>query len=479
MKKTVLYLALAALFIFNPFSAHAAPATFSLSSPGGDVIQASIIGGDANSTVFLHYLSGNTGATISIGSTDSQGNLNTTVDSGKYSILGNSQAYVIVGGEQSNIATWPDYSHSGNLTLYPAGLSLTVGQTTTVSASVSSSLSIISNDNPTVASVSVSGNQITVNANANGAANILVCASTIGCNTLYVSVGAQSSNVSTTQNTSTVTSSNSSTPASVSVSQGSVTLNVGQVQSFSVTGTDSIGISNNSDIRVAIATLTGNTLNINAISAGTSDISLCSVDINGNSSCSGIDVTVVQPTTPTTNSLTQNVSFPESSINMVVGGSQIIPIYGSGGFTLSQNSGASAVSASVSGTNLYVNALGTGGSNITVCETTTQCANLYVYVTAAPTNAAVSTSNATTPATSSSYSFVNYLYEDMTPKTVSNPDIVALQQRLKTDGLFSGPVTGYFGPITKASVEAFQKEYNLTQIGVVGPATRALLNQGK
>jgi peptidoglycan hydrolase-like protein with peptidoglycan-binding domain len=66
----------------------------------------------------------------------------------------------------------------------------------------------------------------------------------------------------------------------------------------------------------------------------------------------------------------------------------------------------------------------------------------------------------------------------MTAYGVSDPEVIALQQRLKTDGFFTGSATGYFGPQTKAAVEKYQKKNGLSVIGVIGPATRTLLNKG-
>lgn len=40
-----------------------------------------------------------------------------------------------------------------------------------------------------------------------------------------------------------------------------------------------------------------------------------------------------------------------------------------------------------------------------------------------------------------------------------------------------GRVTGYFGPLTEAAVKRFQAEYGIEAIGVVGPKTRAKLNE--
>lgn len=55
-------------------------------------------------------------------------------------------------------------------------------------------------------------------------------------------------------------------------------------------------------------------------------------------------------------------------------------------------------------------------------------------------------------------------------------DVIALQTQLATWGYFKGPITGYFGPMTKASVVAFQKANNLPSTGFFGPMTRAVIN---
>jgi peptidoglycan hydrolase-like protein with peptidoglycan-binding domain len=56
--------------------------------------------------------------------------------------------------------------------------------------------------------------------------------------------------------------------------------------------------------------------------------------------------------------------------------------------------------------------------------------------------------------------------------------VTQLQQILIADGylLISAP-TGYYGSLTVAAVEAFQKAHGLDQVGIVGPKTRAILNQ--
>jgi len=84
------------------------------------------------------------------------------------------------------------------------------------------------------------------------------------------------------------------------------------------------------------------------------------------------------------------------------------------------------------------------------------------------------TSNTTTSTTSTSsgYVFNNFLDIGST-----GADVTALQNELTTLGDYSGPVTGYYGDLTQAAVEQFQGANNIDQVGYVGPATRAALNQ--
>jgi N-acetylmuramoyl-L-alanine amidase len=56
-------------------------------------------------------------------------------------------------------------------------------------------------------------------------------------------------------------------------------------------------------------------------------------------------------------------------------------------------------------------------------------------------------------------------------------EVSELQQNLKDMGFFYGPVTGYYGPITKRAVMDFQYKSNLSSDGVVGPATFSMLNE--
>ncbi len=76
------------------------------------------------------------------------------------------------------------------------------------------------------------------------------------------------------------------------------------------------------------------------------------------------------------------------------------------------------------------------------------------------------------------YTFSNDLKFSATV-TYGNPDVVALQNCLKYLGLFpiNTESTGYFGALTKKSVQNFQIKYGLNPDGVVGKITRSKLNE--
>jgi hypothetical protein len=59
----------------------------------------------------------------------------------------------------------------------------------------------------------------------------------------------------------------------------------------------------------------------------------------------------------------------------------------------------------------------------------------------------------------------------------SGPEVTLLQQMLQKLDHFSSDVTGFFGPLTEQSVKEFQAANNIAAVGIVGPQTRALLNQ--
>lgn len=100
-----------------------------------------------------------------------------------------------------------------------------------------------------------------------------------------------------------------------------------------------------------------------------------------------------------------------------------------------------------------------------------------VVPTSATTPAAavgMSTSASSTPAVER---IEKYLFTSNLSVGSRGASVQELQKRLTALGFFSGPVSGYFGPLTAASVKKFQAAHGLPQVGNVGPLTRAVLNR--
>ena len=99
---------------------------------------------------------------------------------------------------------------------------------------------------------------------------------------------------------------------------------------------------------------------------------------------------------------------------------------------------------------------------------------------ASVTSAVSSSPSYTTTPTTSNTSTTNASYSFLRPLGVGSTgaDVMALQQRLTNDGFYSGPISGTYGQLTSAGVKLYQAQHNLNQLGIVGPATRGLLNQG-
>ncbi len=91
----------------------------------------------------------------------------------------------------------------------------------------------------------------------------------------------------------------------------------------------------------------------------------------------------------------------------------------------------------------------------------------------APTAVTTATTTATPPTTTAlAYHFTTAL--GIGSRTAA---VLELQKRLTALGFYNGPLTGYFGALTAVGVKKFQAAHGIAQVGSVGPATRAVLNQ--
>ena len=72
----------------------------------------------------------------------------------------------------------------------------------------------------------------------------------------------------------------------------------------------------------------------------------------------------------------------------------------------------------------------------------------------------------------------HYTFTQQLDLNATGPEVVALQDALKTNGDFPLSVksTGFFGTVTETAVKAFQAKYGIPTVGRVGPITIAKLN---
>lgn len=378
--KSLIFVLVISLFVGFSGTALAYNPTMSVYSSGSGDTTISISGGQSNSSVVINYTPSGSSLPVNItGLTDFSGNFTTMVSSAN-----SSQITATVGGQQVysngynggyNGGGCGIYGCSaGGFTLSQTSLSLNVGQSASVTANLpypvsgyGSGIYIGSNSNNSAATASASGNQVTVYGASTGSANISICANSSGsaCVTLFVTVSGGSScgysgcgynNLTLSQNTLTLTAGQS----------GTVTVN----NNFGAASY----LSSNSNSSVAGASVSGNSIYVNAISSGTTNISICQ---NSANQCVTLYVTV------SGGSSSGSVTFSPSTVNLSYGQSSTVYItaayYGTSLY-ISNNSSPSVVSASLTGSTLYLQAGSIGASTITVCQSSSICGSLYVNV---------------------------------------------------------------------------------------------------
>ncbi|MBI5530197.1 MAG: hypothetical protein HY918_01725 [Candidatus Doudnabacteria bacterium] len=144
-------------------------------------------------------------------------------------------------------------------TFIPTSPSVGVGQTlsVTISGGTSSSYYISANTNPAAAALSISGSTLTVSGLSVGSTVAVVCASSNSCAPVTISV------------------SSASTAATLTINPSNKTLNVGDNFNASLSGAGGYSVYSNSNNTVASTQISGSTLGIKALSAGSSTITVC------------------------------------------------------------------------------------------------------------------------------------------------------------------------------------------------------------
>ena len=290
----------------------------------------------------------------------------------------------------------------------------------------------------------VNGNTLTIYGVNPGSATANVCSS-VGCTTLSITISS--------------TTSSANPPA---FSQNNILLNIGQQTTVYVSGggasSGSYYVSSNSAPTVASEQISGSAINVVAMQAGTASVAIC----QSGGQCATLYITV----SGTSANTTAQLVLGQSSLSLAVGQNTGVYITGGGNYNVSSNSNSTVASAAISGNSVIVTAISAGTDNISICQNGGQCANLYVTVSG------TAQTSVTTPVTTSFLVFSRYLFYGL-----NGEDVLQLQKILFEKGFLSATPNGHYGRATEAAVKAFQKAHGLSQLGVVGPGTRAILNQ--
>lgn len=373
IRKFVLFLLIAGLGIINLAAkpALAAQATLVLTPASGDIVQARVTG-DPNSSIQLYYYP--TGAalpaSVPFGTTDSSGNFSTTISSGAYGIPAGVQSYVIINGQQSISTVWPSYSST--LSLSQTTAQLNVGQSLTISASNPSTVAY--NSNQSALTTQVSGNNISLTANAAGSGTLTICGANVGCKNITFTVGALQS------------------AGQLTFSQNNVSLNLKQSLNITINYTNSVNgftISSNSNPNDVLASISGNSnvLSLYGQNTGSATITVCSkADSNV---CSSLYINVAGSSVAAT-----AITFNQNTVVLNYG--QNTTVTASGGTTnsyfISSNSNPSAVSVGLNGASVSLTSNNTAGSaTVVVCSVTASniCGTIYVTVSGNSSDAPV------------------------------------------------------------------------------------------
>jgi hypothetical protein len=387
---------------------------------------------NSNSNIIQAYLSG---ATVTLSAVNSSGSDAITVCTTDMSSCG------IINASVGTVS-------STGIVFSQTNPIMAVGQSNAITVSGGSgSYSLSSNSNSAAVQASLNNNILTLFGNTVGTAAISICSTTGGCGSLTVTVSSAGSG------------------GALTLSQTSLALAAGQTASISVSGgsTPYSVISNSNNI--ASASLNGNLLAVTGVGGGSTSIAVCSAG----GGCTSLYVIVngtasAIPTTaaPSGGSLALGPLLSVGqTLSMSISG-------GTGSYYLSSGSN-SLFTAAISGSNLVLSGLAVGSGSVSICSTNSTCASFYVTVAS---GASVPVAVSTPASGKDGYKFLN-------PLTLGDQGtgVIELQKRLTAEGVYSGPITGYYGSLTETAVQAYQSQHGLNTLGNVGPGTRAALNQ--
>ncbi|MCR4328620.1 MAG: peptidoglycan-binding protein [Patescibacteria group bacterium] len=521
-------------------SVYAATPTLSLTNLGDDSVQINVTGDPSSGVMLYYNIGSSSGSlSTTLGSTNAGGTFSTTLNSFAYAASAGTSAYVTVNGQQSSSQVWPSSSSgtntSGAPSLSQSSLTVGLGQTAIVTSQGSSNAIYLSlNSAPIVATITISGTTITVTGNQLGTATATVCyvGSASNCANLSITIGSGTSEnsaitfsqsnpiiaigqaisvdisggsgyyISATTNpsaasqavngsvlsitgltngTSTITvcsvsngcgsvnatigttttataSSATGNPTKLTFSIANPTISVGENVTTTLSGgTGNYSVSNNPSPNIIQASISGNILTLTGKGAGSAFVTVCSTG-----PCNTIFFTVINGPVPSSIVPTPTTVVADPTITPTPTVAPVVaPVVITTAQTVSNSEVLSAIQAMQSKLLQLVSEIQTMQNTLV---------QLVSKITSNTASGSVS-SLVTAQASSGTYQFLNPL--DINSE---GSDVTALQNRLTKEGYYTGPVTGFYGSLTKAAVKEYQTAHGITPLGNVGPSTRASLN---
>ncbi len=536
--RLALFFAIGVVGVLGTPHAYAATPTLSLSATSGDSAQISVTG-DPSKGVMLYYNVGTaTGAfSTTLGSTNASGAFSMTLSASSYAINTGGSVYVVVNGQQSSVQAWPTSGTtaaaaalSGAPSFSQSSITIGVGQSTIIiSQGSSNGVYLLVNSSPTIATVYANGTQVTVTGNQIGSVAATLCyvGTASSCSVLNISVQAASVPTITFSQNNVILSSGQTLPVTVS----------GGSQNYAITSNSNPSVVQatvSSSTVTLYAPATSGTAAITVCSSGTSVCGTLAVSVSASTGAASQSTVAFGVANPP-------VAVGQDTPVTVSGGSGRYSIGNNPSPNLVRASvnGSALTLTGVSPGSAFVTVCDASNSNncgtvfFTVVNAAAVTVPAPVAATVAPATPAlaptpmpVPTSMPTATAISQTASNADVLavLQSMQSKllqlmaeiqtmqstllqlvakvTVSAPgvsvtakpvayqflydislgssgdDVTALQNRLTQAGFYSGPVTGFYGSLTKEGVSRYQTAHSLPSSGVLDLGTRVMLNAG-
>ena len=258
---------------------------------------------------------------------------------------------------------------SALFTAAPSAVTLAISELGTYTVGGGTAPYIATSSNGSIASAAISGSKLTINGLASGVAQVLVFDSTGTSVTIALTVG----------------SSTGTSTALYTTSASAVTMAVGVASTYAIGGGTPPYVATSSNKSVATVSISGNTLTVNAIGSGTTQVLI--FDSTGTSVTSAVTV-------GSGGSNTALYTTSASAVTMAIG---VTSTYAVGGGTppyVATSSNNSVATVSLNGTTLTVNGIGSGTTQVLVFDATGTSVTSAVTVSSGGNNTALYTTSA-------------------------------------------------------------------------------------